>query len=66
MITNPEDIGKIQGGFQKLEDANEKFCAVVTSPHTTPEDHMALVTAISLIGTQKQEISKLLPPVTEP
>lgn len=65
MITDPGDIGKIRGGFEKIEDAEEKFCDVVHSNLTSPEDVKELMAAISTIGAGKQRISKLLPPAPE-
>jgi len=62
MLTDPGDIGKIQGALEKLTDATEKLCGCVLSSTVTEQDHQVIQDTIDAIGAYKQGLSLLIPP----
>lgn len=65
MIVDPGDVEKMKGGFQKLDDAIEKFCSVWTSEHTTLAAGASVRAGIEALGATKLELSRLVP-IEEP
>lgn len=63
MIVDPGDVIKMEGAFQKLDDAVNKLCDVRISTHTTAPDVLKVQKGIDELGATKMALSTLIPPV---
>lgn len=66
MLTDPGDIGKVEGALQKFLDAREKLCEVIHGNTASSADAASVQQVIDTVAAGSQHLSTILPPKPEP
>lgn len=61
MLSDAGDVAKVRNAFEKLDDAEEKFCDVRLSAHTGAAERDIMIAAIEGLAAAKMAVSEILP-----